>query len=62
MKTKKLSTEDRLVRNLTAFPSMAEMLVCLRNGYVPTLRRSPSYQKLDRIIKAKGFKTFLLSK
>ena len=53
-----MTATDRLVDAVTAFHSWKDMLACLRNGYVPTLRRTKACNKLARIVEAHGFRTF----
>ncbi len=55
----KQSATDRLVREITAFGSWAEMLACLKNGYCPTLSWTTSGEKLARIVEAHGFRVFM---
>lgn len=50
--------QDELVSATTAFRSWAAMLACLRDGYVPTIRRTPRGDKLARLVESAGFRTF----
>lgn len=53
-----LTRQDRLVDAITAFHCWADMLACLRDGYVPTIRRTKRGDKLARLVESAGFRTF----
>ena len=56
--TNKPSRQDVLVNDTTAFFTWASMLTCLRNGYVPTIRRTRQGDRLARLVESAGFRTF----
>lgn len=58
-KRAKVSTAERLTRELTAFFSFGEFLGCLRRGYCPTLRPTRAGHKLARIVRGHGYPVFM---
>jgi hypothetical protein len=56
--TTKKTRQDVLVNATTAFFSWADMLACLRGGYVPTIRRTRQGDRLARLVESAGFRTF----
>lgn len=55
---KTTSSLDALVNAVTAFPTWAAMVECMKAGYVPTLNGGKQAEKLTRIVRANGFKAF----
>ena len=56
--TRKTNRQDELVKKTTAFSTWGEMLVELRKGYVPTIRRTRQGDRLVRLVESAGFRTF----
>lgn len=50
--------QDALVNATTAFFTWDAMLTCLRNGYVPTIRRTRQGDRLARLVESAGFRIF----
>ena len=46
------------MNDTTAFFTWAVMLIELRKGYVPTIRRTRQGDKLARLVESAGFRTF----
>jgi hypothetical protein len=55
-----MSKLDRLVDQVTAFRSWAEMVQAMRQGYVPTLNGGKAASKLCEVCRRNGFRVYRL--
>lgn len=62
MKTLKASATDRLVADLTAFRTWADMRAAMDSGYIPTLNGGRAYAKLADICNRNGYRVFRLAR